>query len=247
MMTMKKIIKSVLKSTGYVLVKDNYYNKLVNVNAVQWLDCNYLLKDTFSKIEYLTIFDIGANVGQTSKKFFGYYPNATIYCFEPVKDTFLQLQKNVADLPNLRIHNFAFGNKMESIQVFHREDSEWNSLVSVLNERAKENGASSETIEVKTVDQFLAAHSIDRIHFFKSDTEGYELNVLEGASDALKKQTFDFLYLEVGFNPEDYQHTYIASLITFLEQYNYRFSGLFEKAYLPNHSIAFANALFAKC
>ena len=38
-----------------------------------------------------TIFDIGANIGQTSLEMLDHFPNATIHCFEPIAEFFKEL------------------------------------------------------------------------------------------------------------------------------------------------------------
>lgn len=243
---MKKIIKFFLQKTGYSLVKKDYLNNLVHVESVKWLDFHYLIKDKYEPNEEIVIFDIGANVGQSATKFHAYFPNAKIYCFEPIKSTYELLEKKIDNIPTIESYNLGFGDKSGQVEIFHREDSEWNSLVPVLNERAKNVGAPSEIVNVETIDNFLLKSKLSKIEILKSDTEGFELNVLSGAVNSLTSQAFDFIYLEVGFNPNDKQHVYLVKIIEFLEQYHYSFSGLFEKAYKEDYTIGYANALFTK-
>jgi len=44
--------------------------------------------------EVRTIFDIGANIGQTSAVYANLFPEAVIYAFEPFPDPFEQLGRN---------------------------------------------------------------------------------------------------------------------------------------------------------
>ncbi|MDE3184143.1 MAG: FkbM family methyltransferase [Bacteroidota bacterium] len=252
---MKSIIKFLLAKLGYRLVKNSYFKNLINVsNAYNFidfgtlnkLDFHHILKSVVDKEEPICCFDIGANVGQTAKKIRGYFPNSTIYCFEPVKKTYESLYGNTKEYKNINSFNFAFGENTGEMEIFLRENSEWNSLDVAVNEMAKAKGANSEIIKIDTVDNFVKQQYISGIHFFKSDTEGYELKVLKGAKHCLENQLIDILYIEVGFNKQDLQHTYITNVIDELENYGYGLSGLFEKMYTANKILLYANALFMK-
>src|SRR5438105_7739735 len=43
------------------------------------------------------IFDVGAHVGESARKFHHAFPEATIHSFEPVSRAFAQLRQNVAE------------------------------------------------------------------------------------------------------------------------------------------------------
>ena len=241
---MKKLLIYILNRIGYKLVKKSYYGRLINVNNLSGLDCHYLLKNNYDKDDTLCCFDIGANVGQTEKKLRRYYPTASIYCFEPVKNTYDKLVNNLQAQSSTKTFNTAMGSCIEEKEIYHRKDSEWNTLVTELNDNAQKEGASSEIIKVDTIDNFVREEGIQKIHFLKSDTEGFEMDVLKGAADCLNNQLVDNLYIEVGFNKEDLQHNYWIDIIEFLKKYNYHFSGLFEVSYGSNLRIHYANALF---
>lgn len=58
----------------------------------------------FPKYRADTVFDVGANSGQSAKGIFFYLPYAYIYCFEPVNTIFHQLQDNLKN--NDRVYCF---------------------------------------------------------------------------------------------------------------------------------------------
>jgi FkbM family methyltransferase len=242
---MKKLLKFLLNTLGYKFIKIDFYKNLVHLTQVSDLDFHYILKNIIGKDKKICCLDIGANIGQTSKKISNYFPNSTIYCFEPIKNTYQQLVENTNEYSNINANNFAIGADSEEVEIFHREHSEWNSLVDDLNKTAKLAGATSEIIKVNTIDNFVKENRLQKIDILKSDTEGFEIEVLEGAKNCLSQQLIDFLYIEVGFSKIDKQHTYWIDVIQTLENYGYSFSGLFEKCYGPNMRIHYANALFS--
>jgi len=51
-----------------------------------------------------------------------------------------------------------------------------------------------------TLDQFAKEKSIDFIHILKSDTQGYDFEVLKGASGLLANQKIGFVHFEFIFS-----------------------------------------------
>jgi len=243
---MKSIIKFLLGKLGYRFAKIDFYENWVNIDAVSNLDFHYIIKNIINKEQNICCLDIGANIGQTAKKLRRYFPKATIHCFEPVEKTYELLIENLARYSDIHAYNVAMGSAKGEIEIFHRENSEWNSLVTNLNENARINGATAEMIKVDTIDNFVRKKNIATIDILKSDTEGFDLEVLKGAKHCLENHLIDTLYIEVGFNRKDIQHTYFTYIFEELENYGYGFSGLFEKSYTADNVILYANALFVK-
>ena len=238
---MKKYLKKIASLFGYTVITKKNFLSLQEIRTSN-LDFHYLLKHVIHP--GMCCFDIGANTGQTAEKFARYFPDSDIYVFEPVKNSYQQLLQNIAHLDNVKSFQCAMGAKEESVILYHRTNSEWNSINSAVNK--KENSTSSETVNVTTVDDFMQVQKIDRIHFLKSDTEGFEMEVVEGAKKALSDHKIDFIYIEVGFDIADKQHTYFGIVKTTLEKYRYHFSGFFECAHGSNFQLDYANALFTK-
>jgi tRNA1(Val) A37 N6-methylase TrmN6 len=71
------------------------YQQLSPEGFPSGLDLAYDLKRILDGNQLQTVFDVGANVGQTALYFNKHFPNANIYSFEPVKGTFGTLESNV--------------------------------------------------------------------------------------------------------------------------------------------------------
>ena len=54
-------------------------------------------------------------------------------------------------------------------------------------------------VDVRTIDHILEDYQIDRIDFLKLDTQGTELNILEGAKTALTKKQIGVIFSEFSF------------------------------------------------
>jgi hypothetical protein len=122
--------------------------------------------------------------------------------------------------------------------------------VSVLSTLAAATASSpvgrSETIRIDTVDRYCEQQGLDQVHVLKTDTEGYDLQVLQGAQSSLRQQRITFVYVEVSFEKGNTQNTPFRPVFEFLSDLDYRFLGLYET--YPLHHFAspnlFCNALF---
>lgn len=253
---MKSVLKFLFGKLGYRFVKTSYYKNLVHINDVYNFvnydtiidntDFHHILKRRIGKEDAICCFDIGANIGQTAKKMSTYFPSATIYCFEPVGGTYQSLSENVKEYPNIKTYHLALGDDQSETEIFLFKNTQWNSLSPAVSERAKKTGGQPEIVRVDTVDNFVKENHIQKIDILKSDTEGFELEVLKGARNCLKSRLIESLYVEVGFSEKDTQHTYFPPVMDQLTKYGYGFCGLFEKSYTKTHHLLYANALFIK-
>jgi FkbM family methyltransferase len=178
------------------------------------------------EIEY--VFDVGANVGQSVLRFNPYWPNAKIFCFEPVAQTFRQLIETTRELSNVRCENIALGASSGTGLIWLKSSSGLNSLKAEVNRQEMSIGM-QEKINIITLDEFCQEHQIDNIDFLKLDVEGYELEVLKGAEQMLASRAIQFIYAETTFHSSDSQHTPITVLSDYLEPRSYRCLGIYNK------------------
>ena len=174
-----------------------------------------------------TVFDVGANEGQTVKWIKHHQPSAKIYSFEPVQSTYNRLQKNISQFSNCIAEHFAFGEKAgeQKIRLF--------SDLSVLNSLKadamnKTENAKEELIKIETLDEYCKRKLINKIDFLKIDTEGYEMNVLLGAEQMITDKKISFIYCEVGFNETNKRNTSFENLTSYLASKGYYFYALYQ-------------------
>ncbi len=174
-----------------------------------------------------TVFDVGANTGQTVEWIRGFLPNTSIFCFEPIEDTFKKLKTNVASDKKVRIEQIAFGNTPGKKIVRLFEDFSYlNSLREDLMNA--DQYAKTEEITIYTIDQYCSERGIIHIDFLKIDTEGYEIQVLEGAEKLLSTRGISMIYCEVGFQSSNSRNTNLSELIKYLEEKGFYFFSLYQ-------------------
>jgi FkbM family methyltransferase len=208
---MKKILKKVFASFGYKMSKKSTIALLEEdpFKAVK----------TYIALNNPVLFDVGANEGQTIKKMIATYPEAIIYAFEPGKKCY-ESMKSTFKSNKVNLYNLAIG---EACGVVQFNECSWSALNSILK-RAYGTAEVKQTyfVEVLTIDAFCCANNIKYINFLKTDTEGYELNVLKGASSMMEQNRIQFVYVEIFFN-----ENYIGQS-SFGDIYNYLIENRFE-------------------
>ena len=204
-----------------------------------------------SRVGVRTIFDVGANRGQTYTQFRHDFPEAVIHCFEPIKSPFIGLSNVTARDARAICENVALGDQAGSQVVrLHGEKDFLNSLRPDLMNSAP--GAESQTVKIETLDGYLSAKGIQTVDLLKIDTEGYELNVLKGASQALSAGRVSLVLSEMGFVSTDSRHTRFGELAELMLSYGYHFYGMYDMYHFQEwrsgeqHWVGYANGLFVK-
>jgi FkbM family methyltransferase len=141
-------------------------------------------------------FDVGANTGQTTNAILQVLPRASIHAFEPHPAAFESLRR--LNIKNVVLNNYALGAQPEERTLFENTSSDMSSLLP-LGEHGWGHVQAKTAVKVSTVDHYCTKHGIPRIDLLKSDTQGFELEVLKGASAMLEGNLVRLIYLEMNF------------------------------------------------
>lgn len=166
----------------------------------------------FDGNEKLSIFDIGANVGQSYRFFRSIFSRADICCFEPTKDAFKQLENATKDDAKAKAYQIAFGSTAGELELFTYPDSHQNSVfalnkdaLSLKNNLHKDVPAMFEvpvqkqSCPLARLDTFCATNGYDKIDILKIDVQCYEDEVLLGATELLASEAVGVIMLEIIF------------------------------------------------
>jgi len=208
---MKKIIKSLVNKLGYRISKNSSY-QLQNSNV---------LKATRAQINSNSpiIFDIGMNHGQTLDKIKIEFPNSIIHGFEANRNCFFNLINKYANDSSISLNNTAIGNKATRMQF---NEYSWDAMSSFLRRAyGQAKIVNQYDVEVTTVDAYCKTKNIRKIHLLKSDTEGFELKVLQGAEEMFKKNKVQFVLIELFFDLNFINQGSVGEIFSFLEKHNF--------------------------
>jgi FkbM family methyltransferase len=138
-----------------------------------------------------TVLDVGGHTGESALQFRSILPEAMIYSFEPLKDCFAELERNVAGRPNHRAFNVALGDSRGTAEIHRSGYSASSSLLPMadLHKSAYPFSAEStrELIQVETLDSLAPSLKLEPAILMKIDTQGFEKSVLQGAAATLPR------------------------------------------------------------
>jgi len=197
-----------------------------------------------------TIFEVGAADGRDAAQYAAWYPQADVYAFEPVPESFESLMKFAEDHPNLHGFQCALSDS-QGIARFNLGN--WVDASSLL--KARNTGAtfdayqaSSRAIEVttETIDAFCLSHDISHIDLLKMDTQGAELLVFKGAERMLETGSIDIIYTEMQF-AELYEGAALADqIIGRLGGHGYRLHNLYDPHHNQRGELCWGDAIFVR-
>jgi len=200
-----------------------------------WFD----VKKSGCRIE--TVFDVGANIGQSAHKFRSAFPGARIYCFEPVSTLFKELRRSVADDAQVECVKSALGSVQSIGRIYLTDHATTSSLIE------PEFSRGFEDVEIDTIDKFVGARGIQGIDLLKIDAEGYDLEVLKGADRLLSSHAVSFVLVEVGFHPGDDRHVLFDDVRALLMARGFHVYGIYDQnlEWSGESRLRFANVCFA--
>ncbi|MDL2263430.1 FkbM family methyltransferase [Synergistaceae bacterium OttesenSCG-928-I11] len=158
------------------------------------------------------IFDVGANVGLYSLCYKTWFPEMTVYAFEPLPLTYSFLKENLAlnKMDGVVANNFGFFDEEKRVEFhFYRYTSGASSIQNIrkLGESAFEKVECS----VTTLDSYVDKKNA-HVDFIKCDVEGSELYVYKGGIQTLKRDkpvVFSEIVHSAAFG---YSHNDVVSL-----------------------------------
>ena len=136
------------------------------------------------------LIDVGANVGQFGREVRDRGYAGEILSFEPISTVFGELKAEIGDDPLWKARQSALGSSAGSADINVSEFTVFSSMRR-LNDTGLEfdnraRAVRTETVEVARLDEVMASIPAQQV-FLKIDTQGFEREVLLGATDTLKR------------------------------------------------------------
>jgi FkbM family methyltransferase len=194
-------------------------------------------------------FDVGANVGQSASAIRAQFPEARVLSFEPHPRTYERLRGQVEGL-GVETHALAFGNATRDGVLYEYRFSELNSTVENAPYAVRfGEPASTVPIRIRTVDDFCSEAGIESIDVLKIDTEGGDLQVLQGSRAMLGAHRVRFVYTEFNdvFERPGVAGGALLPICDLLYPFGFRLVATYTEQLWPDEdAFVVSNALFAR-
>jgi FkbM family methyltransferase len=240
---MKQLIHKLLALTNHKIVKlrsavdaRNEVESII-IKKYSWL----------SEYGINKVVDIGSNDGHFALNSSLAFNQSSYFCFEPIPSVFEDLKASFVGRQNFSFYNYALGDVEKEDFINVNEYSPSSSLLEMekLHKEAFEFARNSTRVPIKirTLNSFKNEIQPDKNTLAKIDVQGYELLVINGGKDFLKKckaiiveMSFEVLYQ----NQPLFHEVYMA-----LHNIGYTYHGNIEQLYHPiNHKILQADCVF---
>jgi len=199
------------------------------------------------------VIDIGANVGQFARIANKHFPQATLFCFEPLPSAFAALETWAAHRApgKIQLFNIALGDTIERVPMYVHADHEVSSslletteLVEALYPLTK--AQTPIQVDITTLDEamspFLA--DIEGDLLIKLDVQGFEDRVLRGATKTLERA--QSVILEIGLDPLYRAQAQFEGLVSILNGRGFRYAGNLGQTYASDGHVVFVDAVFQR-
>jgi FkbM family methyltransferase len=236
-----KIVKSTIQNLflgfGYKVVKSKEIDQIDKFRG--W----------FSKFNFHSVIDIGANEGQFAQKIRDIMPNVQIHSFEPIPDVCTDLKLKFSHDNKFSAYNTALGNE-NGVSIMTLNESSAASSLLKLNDEAKAHFSflkESNDIQIKIskLEDIDFQPKLQKPYLVKIDVQGFELEVIRGGTKILKDA--EVILVEVSFRHLYEKQVLFDDVYQYLVSIGFMYAGNLEQLISPNHhEIVQADAIFVR-
>lgn len=168
-----------------------------------WRDYRMCLRLRAAGVDPASVIDVGANEGQFAIGARRAFRSASIYSFEPGKEAFARLEKNMARMSRVHCFRMALGEQAQTCVLNVANFDQSSSLLPLHRHHIEAYPdvriAGSEEVKVNTLTSMVDNMELKQPVLLKIDTQGCEMSVLLGAQPILHQ--FQWIVLETSTRP----------------------------------------------
>jgi len=210
-------------------IAENIFNVRIFRVLPRGVDPFYDLERSIPNWYPSTIFDVGANEGQSALIYGSRFPQSKIYSFEPAAAIFEQLKNCTQQFSNISCLNLAL-DESSGVGALAIDKNSTLSRLREIPEWSKESSCEGvEAVKKLTLDDFSAESGINTIDYLKIDTEGNDLRVLRGGKRLLDNARISVIEVEAAIGIDNDVHVPLSDLETYLRTYKYKIFGFYEQ------------------
>lgn len=194
------------------------------------------------------IVDVGANKGDTVARFVETFPTAGIWALEPHPDTFAGMAQRFAGNPHVRPRRLALSSRAGTSTMHSYSNAAINALSPIApGAEGLIDGSvvASAAVEValQSLRQFCVDEGLERIDILKLDTQGHELEILQGERELLRSGKVRFILVELLFSPLYATQARAGEVIGLLESCGFKLFDFYDFVYDERSGLKWGDAL----
>lgn len=194
------------------------------------------------------IVDVGANKGDTVARFIETFPTAEVWALEPHPDTFAGMAQRFAGSPRVRPRRLALSSRAGTSTMHSYTNAAINAL-SPIAQGAEELidgsvvASAAVEVELQSLRQFCANEGLEQIDILKLDTQGHELEILQGERELLRSGKVRFILVELLFSPLYATQARAGEVIGLLESCGFKLFDFYDFVYDKRIGLKWGDAL----
>lgn len=170
----------------------------------------------------MNVMDVGTNIGLTALMFAKLVGDeGKVFGFEPDPLNHSKAAKNISlnKFKTLQLFNIGLGDTEGQATIYNVNQGN-RGMLRILNKPEASEMFDKTTINLTTIDRFMCKQQLNGIDLVKIDVEGFELNVLKGASGLLSTR-HPVLFIELDDNNLMEQNASALELLRYLWSFGY--------------------------
>lgn len=238
----KRALRTVLEAQGYYVRPTSQFGLSLGE------DLRRLLVNRTQPV----MIDAGANSGQWLTSIKQTFPGARVRCYEPDERAFTILRETARGLSEIECIQCALGREPGTLTFFRNADSVTSSLLQPAAQKRPlpyaEKLAAMDTVqmEVRTLSDELRRQNIDHVDLLKTDCQGFDLRVLEGAEREIEAGAIDLISTEALFQQEYDGQAWFHEICGWLTARGFALIGIYDILHDDDGRALFGDTLFAR-
>ncbi len=203
----------------------------------------------FTHSEIGTVIDVGSYIGAFAFAMQVMQTGVRLYAFEPLEENLRYLKRHLKRFPNCQIFPVALGDHSGEVEFWRSEFPASSSMLPMgeMHKTVFPHTAvqTKEMVYMAKLDDYLLHMSLEGRVLLKLDVQGFEKQVLQGASETLKQ--VDYVLIEVSYQPLYQGQALFGDIYEFLRLRGFEYAGNFSTLTSPlDGTILQSDALFVR-
>ena len=237
---MKKAVKKILEAMGFELRRVNYKFEPKKKDRFKWI----------RDLDIRTVLDVGAHTGEFAAEIHAILPQATIYSFEPLRETYDVLVERMSQLPKFQAFHFALGSEASETEIHRSVEHTPSSSILRMDSLHKQafpftSKEVPEKIVIKRLDDVAGDLELADNILIKLDVQGFEDKVILGGPKTI--QMAKLLIVETSFESLYVGQPLFDAIYEMVRRMGFAYHGNFSQLLNPiDGNILQADAIFVK-